>query len=90
VIALCSTVPQHKCFLVAHSPSLAVVERSPSSGSQNVHDEQINELYVFGNSLSDTGNVFKTPFVVYPPSPPLGESKILVLFVENVCIVHYS
>ncbi len=39
------------------------------------HLTQINELYVFGDSLSDTGNVFQTTNGVYPPSPPYFQGR---------------
>ncbi|OUL19222.1 GDSL family lipase [Nostoc sp. T09] len=46
-----------------------------STQSSQVHDEQINELYVFGDSLSDTGNIFKATNGVYPPSPPYFQGR---------------
>ncbi|MDZ8087509.1 MAG: SGNH/GDSL hydrolase family protein [Nostoc sp. DedQUE12b] len=46
-----------------------------TQSSQDVHNEQINELYVFGDSLSDTGNIFKATNGLYPPSPPYFQGR---------------
>ncbi|MDZ8056449.1 MAG: SGNH/GDSL hydrolase family protein [Aulosira sp. ZfuVER01] len=54
---------------------IMVIFASSTQSSQNVHEEQINELYVFGDSLSDTGNIFKATNGVYPPSPPYFQGR---------------
>jgi thermolabile hemolysin len=36
---------------------------------------QINQIYVFGDSLSDVGNVFRTTGGVYPPNPPYFQGR---------------
>ncbi len=41
---------------------------TPSSG-------QINELYVFGDSLSDMGNVFRASGGLYPPNSPYFQGR---------------
>lgn len=47
------------------------------AGSTQSFDKshQINELYIFGDSLSDIGNVFKATNGVYPPSPPYFQGR---------------
>ncbi|MDZ7958699.1 MAG: SGNH/GDSL hydrolase family protein [Aulosira sp. DedQUE10] len=52
-----------------------VILADSTKSSQIFHSEQINELYVFGDSLSDTGNVFKATKGVYPPSPPYFQGR---------------
>jgi phospholipase/lecithinase/hemolysin len=54
---------------------IMVTFAASTQSSQNVHNEQINELYVFGDSLSDTGNMFKATNGVYPPSPPYFQGR---------------
>lgn len=36
---------------------------------------QINELYVFGDSLSDVGNMFRATGGTYPPNPPYFKGR---------------
>ncbi|WP_202925088.1 SGNH/GDSL hydrolase family protein [Myxacorys almedinensis] len=36
---------------------------------------QINQLYVFGDSLSDSGNVFRETEGAYPPTPPYFQGR---------------
>nr|AYN79062.1 lisoacyltransferase [synthetic construct] len=36
---------------------------------------QINRLYVFGDSLSDVGNVYHASGKIYPPNPPYFEGR---------------
>lgn len=43
--------------------------------SQSLTNYKINEVYVFGDSLSDTGNIFKATNGVYPPSPPYFQGR---------------
>lgn len=54
---------------------IMVIFAASTQSYQNVHDEQINEVYVFGDSLSDTGNIFKATNGVYPPSPPYFQGR---------------
>lgn len=42
----------------------------PSSDSKNQAVSPINQLYVFGDSLSDTGTIYNATGGAYPPSPP--------------------
>jgi thermolabile hemolysin len=37
--------------------------------------QQINQIYVFGDSLSDVGNVFRSTGGVYPPNPPYFQGR---------------
>lgn len=37
--------------------------------------ENFEQIYVFGDSLSDTGNVFQTTEGTIPPSPPYGQGR---------------
>ena len=39
------------------------------------HSDSINELYVFGDSLSDTGTVFRLTGGMYPPNPIYYEGR---------------
>lgn len=54
--------------------TLIMVLLAGSTQSFN-NSHQINELYIFGDSLSDTGNVFKATNGVYPPSPPYFQGR---------------
>ncbi|HEY9301471.1 MAG TPA: SGNH/GDSL hydrolase family protein, partial [Phormidium sp.] len=40
---------------------------------QNTHP--ITELYVFGDSLSDAGTVFRATGGMYPPNPPYFQGR---------------
>ena len=37
--------------------------------------QQINQIYVFGDSLSDVGNIFRSTGGVYPPNPPYFQGR---------------
>ncbi|WP_089127575.1 SGNH/GDSL hydrolase family protein [Tolypothrix sp. NIES-4075] len=37
--------------------------------------EKINQLYIFGDSLSDTGNIYRATGGVYPSSPPYFQGR---------------
>lgn len=39
------------------------------------HYQPINEFYVFGDSLSDTGTVFRATAGMYPPDPPYFKGR---------------
>jgi thermolabile hemolysin len=54
---------------------IMVTFAASTHSSQNVDQEQINQLYVFGDSLSDTGNIFKATNGVYPPNPPYFQGR---------------
>jgi phospholipase/lecithinase/hemolysin len=54
---------------------IMVIFAASTQSSPNVRNEQINEIYVFGDSLSDTGNIFKATNGVYPPSPPYFQGR---------------
>lgn len=49
--------------------SLIMVMASQQSSAQ------INELYVFGDSLSDVGNMFRATSGTYPPNPPYFKGR---------------
>nr|WP_199330911.1 SGNH/GDSL hydrolase family protein [Calothrix sp. FACHB-1219] len=52
-----------------------VIFAASTQNSQSFSQENINEIYVFGDSLSDTGNIFKATNGVYPPSPPYFQGR---------------
>lgn len=54
---------------------IMVMFAASTQSSQNFDNQEINELYVFGDSLSDTGNIFKATNGVYPPSPPYFQGR---------------
>lgn len=39
----------------------------------------IDQLYVFGDSLSDTGNTYKATQGIIPPSPPYFQGRFSTL-----------
>lgn len=43
--------------------------------ASNTPSQPINQLYIFGDSLSDIGNVFRTTAGAYPPSPPYYQGR---------------
>ncbi len=47
----------------------------PSSDSKNQAVSPINQLYVFGDSLSDTGTIYNATGGAYPPSPPYFQGR---------------
>ncbi|WP_407894633.1 SGNH/GDSL hydrolase family protein [Scytonema sp. NUACC26] len=57
--------------------SIIVVALSDSIQSSNMIQvsHQINRLYVFGDSLSDVGNVYHASGKIYPPNPPYFEGR---------------
>lgn len=54
---------------------IMVIFAASTQNSQSFSQENINEIYVFGDSLSDTGNIFKATNGVYPPSPPYFQGR---------------
>ncbi|MBD2355908.1 SGNH/GDSL hydrolase family protein [Tolypothrix sp. FACHB-123] len=54
---------------------IMVILAASTQSSQSLSHENINEIYVFGDSLSDTGNIFKATNGVYPPSPPYFQGR---------------
>lgn len=54
---------------------IMVIFAASTENSQSFSQENINEIYVFGDSLSDTGNIFKATNGVYPPSPPYFQGR---------------
>ncbi len=54
-------------FLVSCSTSMQSI--------RPINIRPINELVVFGDSLSDTGNVFRTTGGLYPPNPPYFQGR---------------
>ncbi|BAY26939.1 GDSL family lipase [Calothrix sp. NIES-2100] len=54
---------------------IMVILTASTQGSQSFTNDKINEVYVFGDSLSDTGNIFKATNGVYPPSPPYFQGR---------------
>lgn len=49
---------------------MILLSRTPSQPSHPIH-----ALYVFGDSLSDPGNVFQATGKAYPPSPPYFQGR---------------
>ncbi len=56
---------------------VALVAPMQSSNSSNTIQisHQVNQLYVFGDSLSDVGNVFHATGRAYPPNPPYFQGR---------------
>ncbi len=44
-------------------------------GNRRFFRAPISDLYVFGDSLSDTGNLFALTFGIEPPSPPYADGR---------------
>jgi phospholipase/lecithinase/hemolysin len=44
--------------------------------SASLSAQNFEEIYVFGDSLSDDGNVFEATEEDYPPSPPYFEGRL--------------
>lgn len=64
---------QAKNFLLAGLALLIFVMVVLTTSIQNAHP--ITELYVFGDSLSDTGTVFRATGGMYPPHPPYFQGR---------------
>ncbi|WP_460207676.1 SGNH/GDSL hydrolase family protein [Scytonema sp. NUACC21] len=68
-----------KLFLVAglaFLSSILVAIAAPMENSDMTQtSHQINKLYVFGDSLSDAGNVFQATGRAYPPNPPYFQGR---------------
>jgi len=64
---------QAKNFLVAGLALLTFVMVVLTTSIQNT--PSITELYVFGDSLSDAGTVFRATGGMYPPSPPYFQGR---------------
>ena len=47
----------------------------PSFGPSRLSAEPISQVVVFGDSLSDSGNVFINTFGYYPPDPPYWQGR---------------
>jgi thermolabile hemolysin len=62
-----------KQILIAGIAIFSLIMVVLSNSAQN--SNQINELYVFGDSLSDIGNVFEATGRVYPPNPPYFQGR---------------
>ena len=54
---------------------IMVILTASTQSSQSFANDNFNEVYVFGDSLSDTGNIFKATNGVYPPSPPYFQGR---------------
>jgi len=59
--------------LVCHLAAIAVLAGLPKPTHASI--PQFEQIYVFGDSLSDTGNVFKATEGMIPPSPPYGQGR---------------
>ncbi|WNN90189.1 SGNH/GDSL hydrolase family protein [Gloeocapsopsis dulcis] len=64
---------QAKNFLLAGLALLVFVMVGLTTSIQNTHP--ITQLYVFGDSLSDTGTVFRATGGMYPPNPPYFQGR---------------
>ena len=53
---------------------VALVASMQSSNTVQI-SHQVNQLYVFGDSLSDVGNVLQATGGAYPPSPPYFQGR---------------
>jgi thermolabile hemolysin len=53
---------------------LALVAPMQNSNTVQIFP-QVNQLYVFGDSLSDVGNVYQATAKAYPPSPPYFQGR---------------
>lgn len=62
-----------KLIFVAGLAILSLIMVVFINSAQNF--DRINELYVFGDSLSDVGNVFKATGKAYPPNPPYFQGR---------------
>jgi phospholipase/lecithinase/hemolysin len=54
---------------------LIVLFIHPMKNSSVIHTPTIQGLYVFGDSLSDTGTVFRATGGTYPPNPPYFQGR---------------
>ncbi|MUG98809.1 GDSL family lipase [Scytonema sp. UIC 10036] len=55
---------------------MAVALAHPIQSSNMIQiSHQINRLYVFGDSLSDVGNVYHASGKIYPPNPPYFQGR---------------
>lgn len=55
--------------------SFMVAFATSTQGQMKQTSPQINGLYVFGDSLSDVGNVFQASGKAYPPNPPYFQGR---------------
>jgi thermolabile hemolysin len=65
-----------KYFLISAITLLTFIMIALASSHQPAQNSpSIDHLYIFGDSLSDTGNVFKSTNQVYPPSPAYFQGR---------------
>lgn len=66
----------HGAFLLSALPFTLITGMPTAAFSASLSAQNFEQIYVFGDSLSDSGNVFNATAGVYPPSPPYFEGRL--------------
>lgn len=65
-----------KAFVLSTLPLTLITGLPTAAFSASLSAQKFEEIYVFGDSLSDDGNVFEATEEDYPPSPPYFEGRL--------------
>ncbi len=66
----------HGAFLVSALPFTLITGLPTAAFSASLSAQNFEQIYVFGDSLSDSGNVFNATAGFYPQSPPYFEGRL--------------
>ncbi len=66
----------HGAFLLSALPFTLITGLPTAAFSASLSAQNFEQIYVFGDSLSDSGNVFNATVGFYPPSPPYFEGRL--------------